>query len=143
MLTGVKFNSFTAEAWRGTFNFDADTLKLMLTLVTPVVGNTVKANLTEIAAGGGYTAGGEDVGVVLTAVGGVATITGDEIQWIGSGGGMAPFQFLALYDDTPTSPLDPLMFFWDNLVPITLAAGESFLGRFNDGSPTGTIATST
>jgi hypothetical protein len=31
-----------------------------------------------------------------------------------------------LYNDTPTSPADPLIGWWDNGAPVTLTAGQSF-----------------
>ncbi len=139
MLTAQKFQSFVNQLGLGTFNLNTDTLKLMLTNVAPVVTNTIKANLTEIAAGGGYTAGGEDTQNSWAASVGTATLTGTEITWVATVGGMAQFRYLALYDDTPAG--DPLAIFWDNAVAVTLAEGESFIARFNNGSPTGTIAT--
>ena len=53
-----KFNSFVEARGRGVHNLHADTLKVMLTNVAPVAANAVKADITEIAAGAGYSAGG-------------------------------------------------------------------------------------
>lgn len=53
-----KFNAFVEAVAEKVHNLGADTLKVMLTNVAPVATNSVKADLTEIAAGNGYTAGG-------------------------------------------------------------------------------------
>ena len=46
---------------------------------------------------------------------------------------MGPFQYVAIYDDTPTTPnVDPLIAWWDYASPLTLADGESFSVRFNN-----------
>ena len=61
MATYTKFNQFVEDLAEKVHNLGADTLKVMLTLTAPVATNAVKADLTEIAAGNGYTAGGTAV----------------------------------------------------------------------------------
>ena len=58
-----KFNQFVADTQNGVHNISSDTLKFMLTNVAPVATNSVKADLTEISAGNGYTAGGTAVAI--------------------------------------------------------------------------------
>ena len=53
-----KFQAFPEHLCEGVHNFASHTLKTMLTNVAPVATNSVKADLTEISAGNGYTAGG-------------------------------------------------------------------------------------
>jgi len=53
-----KFNSFVLDLTSKVHNLNSDALKIMLTNVAPVATNTIKANITDIAAGNGYTAGG-------------------------------------------------------------------------------------
>jgi hypothetical protein len=118
-----------------------DTLKLMLTNVAPVAANSIKSDLTEIGAGGGYTAGGETVSANGTRSGGTVTLDGDQIVWTGSGGGFGPFRYPDLYEDTPSSPLDPLQSWWDYASSISILAGETFTAKFNNAVTDGTIAT--
>ena len=120
----------------------SDTLKVMLVnSPAPVATNSVKAHLTEIAAGFGYPAGGYEIETVTgTRVGATATLTGSEVLVEAVGGSLGPFQYVALYDDTPVSPLDPLISYWDLGEPVTLADGESVKLRFNLANP-GTIFT--
>jgi len=112
---------------------DCDACKIMLVnSPAPVATNTVKADLTEIAAGNGYTAGGNAITNNGTRSGATATFDGISQQWTASGGSIGPFRYVVLYNDTPTSPADPLVAWWDHGVGITLNAGETFSVKFND-----------
>ena len=119
----------------------ADVLKCMLTNTAPVATNSVKADLTEIAAGNGYTAGGNDATLNGTRTTGTYTANCTNITWTAAGGTIGPFQYIALYDDTPTSPADPLISWWDYGSALTLADGESFTIKFNNGASNGTAFT--
>jgi hypothetical protein len=44
---------------------------------------------------------------------------------------IGPFRYFVLYDDTPTSPADPLLGWWDYGSSITLADGESVTVDFS------------
>jgi len=119
-----------------------DTIKLMLVnSPAPVATNSVKADLTEIGAGNGYTAGGETVSANGTRSSGTVTLDGDQIVWTASGGTIGPFRYAVLYDDTPTSPADPLIAWWDYGSGLTLNAGETFTAKFNNVTTDGTIFT--
>ena len=111
----------------------------MLTLVAPVATNSVKADLTEIAAGNGYTAGGTAVTITTSAdASGVYTLAGNQVVFTASGGAIADFRYAVLYNDTPTSPADPLIGYWDYGSSITPANGETFTADF--GSSLFTVA---
>lgn len=119
-----------------------DTLKLMLVnSPAPVATNSVKADLTEIGAGNGYTAGGETVSSNGTRSGGTVTVDGDQIVWTASGGSLGPFRYPVLYDDTPAAPADPLISWWDYGSSLTLNSGETFTVKFNNAVTDGTIFT--
>jgi hypothetical protein len=45
-------------------------------------------------------------------------------------GAVAPFRYVVLYDNTPTSPADPLVGWWDYGSSITMANGETFTVDF-------------
>ena len=47
-----------------------------------------------------------------------------------SGGTVGPFRYVALFNDTPTSPADPLIAFWDYGSEVTLQNGETFTVDF-------------
>lgn len=126
-----KFNSFVEALAEKKHDLGADTLKVMLTNTAPVATNSVKADLTEIAAGNGYTAGGNTASVTSSAQtsGTYKLVLGDPATWTASGGSIGPFRYAVLYNDTATS--DELIGWWDYGSSITLAAGESFAVDFD------------
>lgn len=122
-----KFRQFTEDLGRGVHNLNTGTLKVMLTNTQPVNTNAVKANITEIGTGNGYTAGGTAVGSsAYSQTAGVGKLTGNDVVFTASGGTIGPFQFAVLYNDTPTSPADPLIGWWDYGSALTLQDGETF-----------------
>lgn len=125
-----KFNSFPENVAEKVYNLGADTLKVMLTNTAPVATNTVKANLTEISAGNGYTAGGAAATISSSAqTGGVYKLVLADVVFTASGGSIGPFRYVVLYDDTATN--DELIAWWDYGSAVTLAAGESFTVDFD------------
>jgi hypothetical protein len=97
----------------------------------PTTGtNTVKADITEISAGNGYTAGGNTLGTVTWAETGAGTgiwqFTSADSVWTASGGSIGPFRYVVLYDDTPTSPADPLVGLLDYGSNVTVTTGNTF-----------------
>ncbi|MCA6114254.1 hypothetical protein J6524_04830 [Bradyrhizobium sp. WSM 1738] len=122
-----KFNSFIGDLGSKVINLNTDALKVMLTDVAPVATNSVKANLTEIAAGNGYTAGGGAAAFTSwSQTGGVWKLVLVPVVFTASGGNIAQFRYAALYDDTPTSPADPLIGWWDYGAEVNLTNGNSF-----------------
>lgn len=135
MAAGVKFQNFVTRKAAGVhanaLNADTDTLKVYLTNTAPnAATHQVKADLAEISGGNGYTAGGADVQNAASTSSGVITVVGTDVTWTASGGTIGPFRYVVLYNDTPTSPADPLIQYWDYGSSITLAAGESFTTDF-------------
>jgi hypothetical protein len=113
-------------------NLGADALKVMLTLTAPVATNAVKADLTEIAAGNGYAAGGLAVTITSSAqTSGTYKLVGSDVTFTASGGSIANFRYAVLWNDTPTAPADPLIGWYDYGSTVTLAVGESLLVDFD------------
>ena len=130
-MAAVKFNNFVQNLGRGVMDLNSDTLKVMLTNTAPSASNSVKGDLTEIAAGNGYTAGGTAIGTTAySQTAGVATLSGNDVTFTASGGSIGPFRYAVVYDDTPTSPADPLIAYQDYGSAITLAAGGTFTVDF-------------
>ncbi len=92
MATFTKFNQFTRDLIAGVHNFDTHTFKLLLTNSAPVASNSVKANLTEISAGNGYSAGGATVTVAASTSSGVAKVTATDVVVTAAGGSIGPFR---------------------------------------------------
>ena len=121
------FNKFysTVEALaEKKHDLSADVLKLMLTNSAPVNTNTVKADLTEISSGNGYTAGGSTVTITTSAqTAGLYKLVGNDVTITASGGSIGPFRYVVLYNDTATN--DELIGWWDYGSSITLLTGET------------------
>lgn len=131
MASFQKFNTFVEDLAHGVHDLKTGTsqvLKVLLTNTAPVATNAVRADLTELTTGGGYTSGGISVGTITGAQtsGTFKLVGGTDPVWTGSGGGFGPFRYAALYNDTPTSPADPLIGFWDYGSGVTLNAGDTF-----------------
>ena len=126
-----KFNSFVEALAEKKHDLGADTLKVLLTNTAPVATNSVKADLTEISAGNGYTAGGNTASVTSSSQssGLYRLVLGDPATWTASGGSIGPFRYAVLYNDTATN--DELIGWWDYGSAVTLAAGESFAVDFD------------
>lgn len=127
-----KFQAFVENVAEKVHNLGADTLKVMLTNTAPVATNAVKADLTEISAGNGYTAGGTAASISSSSQSsGTYKLVLADVVFTAAGGSIGPFRYAVLYNDTPTSPADPLIGWWDYGSSITLADGESFTADFD------------
>lgn len=126
-----KFNQFVQDIAAGVHNFATGTphvFKVYLSNTAPAATNAVKADIAEIGAGNGYTAGGN----AATFTSGVQTagtfklVLADPAVWTAAGGTIGPFRYAIMYNDTPTTPTDPLIGWWDYGSAITLQIGETF-----------------
>ncbi len=132
MASFNKFEAFTEHLAEKVHDLDLDTLKVYLTDNAPsAAADAVKADLVESVSGGnGYTAGGADTTNSTSRSGGTTSVVGVDIVWTASGGTIGPFRYAVLYNDTPSSPADPLIGWWDYGSSITLASGETFTVDF-------------
>lgn len=135
MASFNKFNAFVEYLAEGVFNLQSHTLKIALTDTAPSASNSVFADLTEISAGNGYSSGGLAATVASSGQsGGTYKLVLDDVTVTASGGSVGPFRYFVLVDDTPTSPADPLISWWDYGSSITLADGESITVDFDAGT---------
>lgn len=132
MAAAVNFEAFSEHLAEGVHNLDTGTIKILLSNDAPsAAADAVKADLTsELGAGNGYTAGGEDTQNATSRTAGTTTVTAVDVVWTAAGGSIGPFRYVVAYNDTPTSPADPLIEYWDYGSSITLAAGETFTADF-------------
>lgn len=114
MTASISFyNSFRKNVANGVIDLDGDTFKVVLVTSSYSIdlqAHTVKADLTnELATANGYTAGGATLGSV-TWTQSTVTMTFDaaDTTWTASGGSLVARRAI-IYDDTPTSPADPLV----------------------------------
>src|ERR1700694_218942 len=104
MASFNKFNAFVADVANKTHNLGSDTLKVMLTNTAPVATNAVKTDITEIAAGNGYSAGGTQATLVSSSQSsGTYTLKLNNVTFTASGGSIGPFRYCVLYNSTAAS----------------------------------------
>lgn len=125
-----KFNSFVLDAATKVHNLNSDTLKVMLSDVAPVATNTVKANITEIAAGNGYSAGGNAAAFVSGAdTSGTYKLVIGQPVFTASGGSIAQFRYAVLYNSTAAS--GNLIGWMDYGAEVNVTNGNSFTVAFD------------
>ena len=133
MASFVKYEVLTEDLANSIHDFfgTTHTLKVALTNTAPnVATHEVLADITELGAGSGYSAGGTDTQNDGTRTGGVTTVTGVDVVFTASSGTIGPFRYVVLYNDTPSSPADPLIGYWDYTSSITLQDTETFTVNF-------------
>lgn len=135
MATYNKFQDFVEQLLRGVHDWDAHTFKVALTNTAPTatqVSLDTVTNHPPPAAANGYTAGGNTTTITVSEASGVGKIVGtDPTTWTATAGGIGPFRYAILYNDTATSPADALVAWWDYGSSITLASGETFTVDFD------------
>lgn len=128
-----KFNQFVEDLGDGVHQLKSTghTLKVYASNATPDAAlDLVKTDLAEITAENGYPAGGSDVQNDASESSGTLTVTGVDVVWTASGGSFGPLRYVVLYNDTPTSPTDPLIGWWDYGSSVTVNDGETFTTDF-------------
>jgi hypothetical protein len=130
MATFNKINAFVENLAEKVHNLGSDQLVVALTNSAPSAANSVLADITQITytnlssrnittSTSAQTSG--TYKLVLTDL--VLTATG----------AVGPFRYVVIYNDTPTSPADPLIGWYDYGSSISLASAETFTIDF-DGS---------
>lgn len=130
-----KFNDFSEQLSKGAQNFGTDTYKVALSNTAPVATNTILSDITQISAVNGYTSGGTATTVTVAEVTGTTTVSGTQVVFTAAGGSIGPFRYVVLYNDTTTTPLKPLVAWWDYGSGLTLADGETFTIKFSNTTP--------
>jgi len=132
MATYNKFQQFVADVAHGVHDFSSHQLAVALTAAAnaPVATNSVLANLTEISYANCSTRNITTTSSADTA--GVYKLTLTDLTLTASGGSVGPFRHAVIYNDTPISPADPLIAWFDYGSEITLANGESLNLDFDD-----------
>ena len=134
MATFVKYDQFAVDLAAGVhiLTTAGSQLKIALSNTAPVVAtDATLAGITTIA----YTNITETMPADTTNVGsetpaGTWDVAGTDIV-LNATGAVATFRYVILYNDTPTSPADPLIGYWDyGAGGVTLASGESFTVNF-------------
>jgi len=138
MATFNKLNGFSEHLAEKVHNLGSDALTLALSNTapgsesTPPTGATtacVLANVTQVS----YT----NLSTRAITISSSAQTSGTyklvltDLVLTSTGGSTGPFRYVYLYNDTPTSPADPLIGYYDYGSSITLNAGETLTADFD------------
>jgi hypothetical protein len=139
MASFNKFNSFVEALAEKVHNLQSDTLKVMLSNTAPSATNALKADITEIAAGNGYTAGGAQATQASSAQSaGTYKLVLNDVTFTAAGGSLPAFRYAVLYNDTATNK--ELVGWWDYGSAVSITNGNSFTVDFDATNGVLTIA---
>lgn len=127
----TKFHPFVEGVFEGQFNFQSDTFRVVLSNTAPTTSMSVRADITEVANGNGYTTNGQVVPIATSSqTGGTYTATvNTTLTWTGTGSGFGPLRYAYMFDDTNAT--DRLVGVWDYGSAITVTSGETFEWAMN------------
>lgn len=132
MASFVKYYDFVEQLGLEQHQLNTDALNVALTNTAPTLTHTTKSQITEIASGNGYTTGGQDTQNTWAEATGTATCAATDVTWTATGGAIAQFRYVVLFNDT--NPTDMLVGYWDYGSAVDLASGESFTVDFTTSS---------
>ena len=128
MASFTKVNDFVVNL-ANAMDLDSDTLKVALTNTDPTSGtnvvsdgNGVLANISEIS----YTnlSSRTLANVTSTQSSGTYKLSADDLTLTASGGSVAAFRYIVIYNDTATD--DPVIGYYDYGASLTLNDGDTF-----------------
>ena len=138
MATFVKFQAFVEHLSEGVHNLGSDQLVIALINTAPGATDDTLSDITEIS----YTnCSSRNVTTASSAqTSGTYKLTLTDLVLTASGGTVGPFRYVVLYNDTPTSPADPLIGYYDYGSSLTLNSGETITVDFDGTNGVLTIA---
>jgi hypothetical protein len=115
------------------YDGDSDTYRWTLSNTAPVLASTnLLSNITQIATGNGYTQMTDGAGGLLATMSALSS-SGQTTTWAQSAnvvltatGAVGPFQYLIMVDDTPTSPLNPVLGWLNHGSAVTMANTDTY-----------------
>jgi hypothetical protein len=132
MTAFTKLNGFVEHLGTGVHNLNTGAITVALSNTAPGSESTpptgaasacILANVTQISYTNLSTRAFS--GVSYSQSSGTGTLSASDLVLTASGS-VGPFRYVYVYNDTPTSPADPLIGYWDYGSSISLANGETF-----------------
>ena len=147
MATFVKLDGFVEHLAEGVHNLGSGALTIALSNtapgseITPPSGSTaacILANVTQVA----YTYLSTRVITTSTSAQTTGTykLVLTDLVLTSTGGTTGPFRYVYIYNDTPTSPADPLIGYYDYGSSISLLTTETLTIDFDGAAGVLTIA---
>jgi hypothetical protein len=142
MVVTVKIRDFVEDLAEKVHNLGSDSIRIALSNTAPasessnptLTGNGILANVTQVS----YTNYSDTLtvdrvldGVTSVESGGTYTFDASDFTITAVGGSLATWRYIYIYNDTPTSPADPLILIIDNEASISMSSGDSRTITFN------------
>ena len=129
MATFTKFHPFVENLAEGVHNLGTGQIKLALTNTAPTSADATLSEITEIDYT--YCSTRNVTTSSSSQASGTYSLVLTDLTLTASGGAVGPFRYVVVYNDTPTSPADPLIGYYDYGSSITLADTENLLVDFS------------
>ena len=147
MTAFTKANGFVEHLAEKAHNLGADQIMVALSNTAPAsetndptvaTADCILANVTQVSYANCST---RNVTTTSSAQsGGTYKLVLQDLTLTASGGSVGPFRYVYVYNDTPTSPADPIIGLYDYGSSITLADGESLDIDFSEANGVLTLA---
>jgi hypothetical protein len=127
----VENDVFSEDLANKIHDLNSDTFRWVVSNTAPAVGTTfLLSNVTQISTGNGYTqmtdgAGGLPTTVSFSRSGQTTTVATSQVVLTATGA-VGPFQYIILVNDTPASPLNPVIGWVTLTSAITMANTDTF-----------------
>jgi hypothetical protein len=117
----VKYTAAIEPLLEG-INAGTDTWKIALAATVNIADTTFTAGTTDLATGGGYTAGGNTASITSAAqtAGTYKLVLASPTAWTGTGAGFT-FRYAILWDATTNTPVA----YWDYGSSVVVTAGDT------------------
>ena len=138
MATYVKLAGFVEHLAEGVHDLGSDQLKVALSNTAPsaesspthlLTANCILANVTQVAYT--YCSTRNITTSASSQSSGTYKLVLTDLVLTASGGSIGPFRYIYIYNDTPSSPADPLIAYYDYGASITLLDGETLTLDFS------------
>lgn len=117
----TKFYCLTEDLANAEHDFGVHTFKMLLTNGAPDLTDEDTGDVTEIAAGNGYTAGGATLAsLTINETAGVTRLSCNDVTWTASGGSIGPARYGVIYNNSNTK----LVCFIDLGLNLTVPTGQ-------------------
>lgn len=132
MATFNKFNDFVEQVGLKQHELNADPLFVYLSNEAPLATDATRADIADLATGGGYTAGGIDtLNTASESPAGTMTVVGTDVVWTATVGGFGPFRYAILYNQVGgLLTTNKLIGWWDYGSSISLLVNDTFTVDF-------------
>lgn len=133
MAVFQKFNKFIEDIGKGVHVLGTHQLKIALTNTLPTAANSVLADIVAPIAATNLS-GATPFNITTTSYSQLTAGTGSLVLvdlTLTATGAVGPFKYVVLYNDAPTTPLKPLIGWYEYpSAAVTMASGETFLTDF-------------